>query len=177
MARIEGFITETEDDVDMTERGWQAAFSALHESLVEVVDVFADCAQFGIVRSLINADDINMRLSSIAQRLTMALQLIPIQKAKATDRRLAELASIQADIRGATFAVARAAEKQSAQLKLLMDQSRVDATKTQDMLAEVLMLLHSGSCSLDTLAAAACRSGPAGGSRSSSRSCGSTRSA
>jgi hypothetical protein len=30
----------------------------------------------------------NLRLSSIAQRMTMALQLIPIQKAKVMDKRL-----------------------------------------------------------------------------------------
>ncbi len=30
---------------------------ALHESLLEVGDVFDDCARFGIVRSLINAGE------------------------------------------------------------------------------------------------------------------------
>jgi len=48
-----------------------------------------------------------------------------------------ELLDIQAEIRGASFAAVRAAEEQSAQLKRLMDQSRVDATKTQEMLAQV----------------------------------------
>lgn len=33
-------------------------------------------------------DEMNLRLSSIAQRMTMALQLIPIQKAKAADMKL-----------------------------------------------------------------------------------------
>ena len=61
---------------------------ALHESLLEVDAVFDDCRRFGIVRSMLNADDINLRLSSIAQRMTMALGLIPIQKAKVTHPRL-----------------------------------------------------------------------------------------
>jgi hypothetical protein len=34
------------------------------------------------------ADELNLRLNSISQRLMLALQLIPIQKAKATDKRL-----------------------------------------------------------------------------------------
>ena len=44
---------------------------------------------------------------------------------------------MQAEIRNASFAAVRAAEEQSAALKRLMDQSRVDASKTQDMLAQV----------------------------------------
>jgi hypothetical protein len=44
---------------------------------------------------------------------------------------------MQAEIRKASFAAVRAAEEQSAALKRLMDQSRVDASKTQDMLAQV----------------------------------------
>jgi len=34
------------------------------------------------------ADTLNMQLSAIAQRLMLALQLIPLQKAKAADKRL-----------------------------------------------------------------------------------------
>lgn len=34
------------------------------------------------------ADELNLHLNSISQRLMLALQLIPIQKAKATDKRL-----------------------------------------------------------------------------------------
>ena len=34
------------------------------------------------------ADELNLRLNSITQRLTLALQLIPIQKAKAADARM-----------------------------------------------------------------------------------------
>jgi hypothetical protein len=83
------------------------------------------------------ADEINLRLSSIAQRMTMALQLIPIQKAKVSDARLQELSHLQGEIRCAQFAAARAAEEQSAQLKRLMDQSKVDASKTQEMLSQV----------------------------------------
>jgi len=49
----------------------------------------------------------------------------------------AELHSIQAEIRVATFAAVSAAEEQSAALKRLMDQSRVDASKTQEMLEQV----------------------------------------
>ncbi len=45
--------------------------------------------------------------------------------------------SMQAEIRTATFATVQAAEEQSSALKRLMDQSRVDASKTQDMLAQV----------------------------------------
>jgi hypothetical protein len=48
-----------------------------------------------------------------------------------------ELHEMQVDIRKASFAAVRAAEEQSAALKRLMDQSRVDASKTQDMLAQV----------------------------------------
>eukprot|EP00879_Flechtneria_rotunda_P014696 GHRR01015357.1.p1 GENE.GHRR01015357.1~~GHRR01015357.1.p1 ORF type:complete len:292 (+),score=92.48 GHRR01015357.1:1374-2249(+) len=157
--RVEGFLMETEEEADMTGPGWQAAFSALHESLLEVGEVFDDCAKYGIVRSLINADDINLRLSSIAQRMTMALQLIPIQKAKAQDKRLSELTTLQAEIRTATFAAARAAEEQSAQLKRLMDQSRVDASKTQEMLAQVLALLQQDAPAR-VLSAAAAAVGP-----------------
>jgi hypothetical protein len=82
-------------------------------------------------------DEINLRLSSIAQRMTMALQLIPIQKAKVSDARLQQLSHLQGEIRCAQFAAARAAEQQSAQLKRLMDQSKVDASKTQEMLSQV----------------------------------------
>ncbi|KAF8062913.1 hypothetical protein HT031_003751 [Scenedesmus sp. PABB004] len=158
--RVEGFLMETEDEVDMDAPGWQAAFSALHEALLEVGDVFDDCARFGIVRSLINADDINLRLNSIAQRLCMALSLVPIQKAKVTGARLAELSAIQVDIRAATFCAVRAAEEQSAALKRLMDQSRVDAGKSQEMLAQVLALLQQdaaarGGCGGGAAAAAA----------------------
>jgi len=35
-----------------------------------------------------HSDDLNMRLNTIAQRLTLSLQLIPIQKAKTTHKRL-----------------------------------------------------------------------------------------
>jgi hypothetical protein len=49
----------------------------------------------------------------------------------------AELQSIQVEIRSATFTAVRAAEEQSANLKRLMDQSRLDAGKTQEMLAQV----------------------------------------
>jgi DNA-binding FadR family transcriptional regulator len=69
--------------------------------------------------------------------MTMALQLIPIQKAKVSDQRLQQLSSLQGEIRCAQFAAARAAEEQSAQLKRLMDQSKVDASKTQEMLTQV----------------------------------------
>lgn len=48
-----------------------------------------------------------------------------------------ELTDLQTEIRGAQFVAARAAEEQSAQLKRLMDQSRVDASKTQEMLSQV----------------------------------------
>ena len=34
------------------------------------------------------ADELNLRLNAISQRLMLSLQLIPIQKAKATDKRL-----------------------------------------------------------------------------------------
>ncbi len=34
------------------------------------------------------ADELNLRLNAISQRLMLALQLIPIQKAKATDKRV-----------------------------------------------------------------------------------------
>jgi hypothetical protein len=34
------------------------------------------------------ADDLNLRLNAISQRLNLALQLIPIQKAKANEQRL-----------------------------------------------------------------------------------------
>eukprot|EP00775_Hariotina_reticulata_P012538 gene12538-12671_t len=81
-------------------------------------------------------DEMNLRLSSIAQRMTMALQLIPIQKAKVMDKRLMDLQSLQREIYTATFAAARAAEQQSAQLKRLMDQSKVDSTKTHQMLEQ-----------------------------------------
>lgn len=37
------------------------------------------------------ADDLNSRLNSITQRLMLSLQLIPIQKAKASDKRLVSL--------------------------------------------------------------------------------------
>jgi hypothetical protein len=57
----------------------------------------------------------------------------------------AELQSIQVDIRSATFTAVRAAEEQSANLKRLMDQSRLDASKTQEMLAQVLALLQADS--------------------------------
>lgn len=67
----------------------------------------------------------------------LALQLIPIQKAKATDKRLIELTQIQQEIRSATFAAVAAAEEQSAALKRLMDQCTVDASKTQEMLQQV----------------------------------------
>jgi len=49
----------------------------------------------------------------------------------------AELKELQCEIRAATFVAVRAAEEQSAALKKLMDQSRVDSTKTQEMLAQV----------------------------------------
>lgn len=144
---------------------------ALHESLLEVVGVFDDCARYGMIRSMINAgrrqgerahqnthgleqaasktrcmsinghtpcarphraagpkqllhlcaallgwpgtqlrcrlrahtyvlwlvfcalcvapaDELNLRLNAISQRLTLSLQLIPIQKTKAMDKRL-----------------------------------------------------------------------------------------
>lgn len=48
-----------------------------------------------------------------------------------------ELKEMQQEIRSATFVSVRAAEEQSAQLKRLMDQSRVDASKTQEMLSQV----------------------------------------
>jgi hypothetical protein len=47
------------------------------------------------------------------------------------------VAAIQAELRTASFAAARAAEAQSADLKRLIDQSRVDASKTQEMLGQV----------------------------------------
>jgi hypothetical protein len=72
--------------------------------------------------------------------MTMALQLIPIQKAKVSDQRLQQLSSLQGEIRCAQFVAARAAEEQSAQLKRLMDQSKVDASKTQEMLTQVSCL-------------------------------------
>ncbi|WIA39971.1 hypothetical protein OEZ86_013401 [Tetradesmus obliquus] len=165
--RVEAFLMETEEEADMSGPGWQAAFSALHESLVEVGEVFDDCARFGIVRSLINADEINLRLSSIAQRMTMALQLIPIQKAKVSDGRLQSLQTLQGEIRCAQFAAARAAEEQACQLKRLMDQSRVDADKTQEMLTQVLGLLQADVAMRQAAAAAgplpAGSSGGAGG--------------
>lgn len=49
----------------------------------------------------------------------------------------ANLEAIQAEIRAATFAAVSAAEQQSAALKRLIDQSRVDASKTQEMLEQV----------------------------------------
>jgi hypothetical protein len=48
-----------------------------------------------------------------------------------------ELQAMQLEIRTATFATVRAAEEQSAALKRLMDQSRMDTSKTQEMLAQV----------------------------------------
>jgi hypothetical protein len=40
------------------------------------------------------ADELNLRLNSITQRLTLALQLIPIQKAKATQARLVRMRAV-----------------------------------------------------------------------------------
>ena len=51
----------------------------------------------------------------------------------------ANLEKLQAEIRAATFAAVSAAEQQSAALKRLIDQSRVDASKTQEMLEQVCM--------------------------------------
>jgi hypothetical protein len=48
-----------------------------------------------------------------------------------------DLQSLQREIYTATFAAARAAEQQSAQLKRLMDQGKVDSTKTHEMLEQV----------------------------------------
>jgi hypothetical protein len=48
-----------------------------------------------------------------------------------------ELQAMQLEIRTATFANVRAAEEHSAALKRLMDQSRVDTSKTHEMLAQV----------------------------------------
>lgn len=48
-----------------------------------------------------------------------------------------ELQAMQLEIRTATFATVRAAEEQSAALKRLMDQSRLDTSKTHEMLAQV----------------------------------------
>jgi predicted DsbA family dithiol-disulfide isomerase len=49
----------------------------------------------------------------------------------------ANLEKLQAEIRAATFAAVSAAEQQSAALKRLIDQSRVDTSKTQEMLEQV----------------------------------------
>lgn len=40
------------------------------------------------------ADELNLRLNTITQRLTLALQLIPIQKAKATQARLVGMRAV-----------------------------------------------------------------------------------
>jgi len=53
------------------------------------------CLLFGCCLNLLRsaADELNLRWSSIAQRLILALQLIPIQKAKATSQRLVRSAA------------------------------------------------------------------------------------
>lgn len=66
-----------------------------------------------------------------------------------------ELQSIQAEIRTAAFTAVRAAEEQSASLKRLMDQSRVDTNKTHEMLEQVLLLLQSDPCARGVSAAKA----------------------
>lgn len=66
-----------------------------------------------------------------------------------------ELYDLQTEIRSAQFVATRAAEQQSAELKRLMDQSRVDASKTHDMIAQVLALLQQDQQHQAAAAAAA----------------------
>jgi hypothetical protein len=46
------------------------------------------CVLRPVVCCRLSADELNLRLNAISQRLTLSLQLIPIQKTKAMDKRL-----------------------------------------------------------------------------------------
>ena len=61
---------------------------ALYTSLREVEAIFDDCSKGGMIMSLMIADDMNMRLSAISQRLQLALSMIPIQKANVAEEKL-----------------------------------------------------------------------------------------
>lgn len=90
----------------------------------------AAACTFSILNSLLMAHS----ALQLTQRDVQILVLMSIGCASCVQNTITE---IQAEMRTAQFRATRAAEQQSAELKRLIDQSKVDASKTQDMLAQV----------------------------------------
>eukprot|EP00877_Chromochloris_zofingiensis_P014187 jgi/Chrzof1/9021/Cz03g33080.t1 len=85
------------------------------------------------------------RFNSVTQRMNFALQMLPLQKSKVHGKKLDAVQSLQHDMVQAQYTASAAAEEQSAELKRLMDMSKVDNTKTHDMLQSIMDVLQTNS--------------------------------